>query len=163
MLVWSEQWKLVNDISLSFQKKEKVFIKVNKSMERDKLFLNPNKYSAFSKNDFKFFVLWTCFTYNTNSIGTFKKLNSYNKENINYINQQKDKMVYYCNSLEDDKKLMSLCLLDYNIIKQFYNQDKISIAGLWWFLKNNKPKTRTQIKLFNNTKLFMSYFKERTC
>jgi hypothetical protein len=162
-MLWSTQWKIVNDISISFQTNEITNVKISKNIERDKLFLNYNKYSHHTKENFKFIVLWTCLTYNTSTTGTLKKLNTYTKENLMYINQQKDKMTYYCNTLKEDTETMKPCILNFANVKYLYNTGQISIVGLWSFLKSYSPETRLEKKFYNNVKLFMSYFKEQKC
>ena len=159
MLLWSQQWKIVNDISLSFQKNNKIYTKISeKSLQRDKIFLNPDKYSNTTKNDFKFITLWSCLQKDTNKIGILKLLQSYTKEDLKYINKQKNRMIYYNNTLKNDINTMKPLILNEKIIQKLYNQDVISFIGAWWYLQDSKIEGRLLTNFVNKLNNFMNYF-----
>ena len=159
MLLWSNQWKIVNDISLSFQKNKNTYTKISaRNLEGDRVFLNPDKYSSYTESDFKFFVLWTCLTSSNSKIDTLKTLQSYNIENKKEINKQKNKMIYHMNTLKEDTYIMNTYIMTPEIAQQLYNKGDISFIGAWWYLRDKSPNGRVQLKFKNRLDYFMSYF-----
>lgn len=164
MLLWSNQWKIVNDISLSFQKNKRVYTKISPgNLERDRIFLNPNKYSAYTESDFRFLVLYTCLTKTNSKIDTLKTLQNYNFQEKNTKNnfiQEKNKIIYHQNTLKEDIQIMNTYIMTPKLVQELYNQGKISYIGAWWYLKDKIPDGRIQEKFKNRLEYFMSYFEK---
>lgn len=159
MLLWSNQWKIINNTSLSFQKNKKVFTKMSTPiMERDKVFLNPNKYSSYSENDFKFLVLWTCLNTTNTKIDTLKQLQNYTKENNIGITAQKNKIIYHMNTIKEDVYKMNIYDLTPAIVQKLYYQGEISIIGAWLYFKDVETSGRIQKKFKDRIDYFMSNF-----
>ena len=161
MLLWSSQWKIVNDISLSFQQNKKTYAKVSgKTLERDRIFLNPNKYSSYTENDFKFLVLWTCLTSTNSKIDTFKHLQQYNTQNKKDINLKKQKIIYHMTTLKEDIQIMNTYVLSPSLVQQLYNKGEISVLGAWWYLRNKETQGRIQTRFKQRINHFMEYFEK---
>ncbi len=159
MILWSNQVKIVNDFSLSFQKNEKIHTKIQESvLQRDKSFLSPSKYDQYTKSDFKFIVLWTCLNYGANKIDTLKILNNYSKDDINIINHHKNKLINYKSTIKNDKIFMNQYQNTLSSVMNAYYKGNINIASTWLNIKDKKPETRVQKKFINNINFFMSYF-----
>lgn len=159
MLLWSSQWKIVNNISLSVKKKKITYAKISQvSLERDRIFLDPNKFSSYLESDFKFLVLWTCMKYTGTRIDILKKLQSYTQEDRKYINTQKSKIIYYQVSLDADKKVINPYVKTPSIIMKLFNTNQISIIGAWWHFKDFAPSTRIQTEFQEKLNFFMDNF-----
>ncbi len=159
MLLWSNQWKIVNDISLSFQKNKKIHTKISGgTLERDRIFLNPDKYSSYTESDFKFLVLWTCLTISNSKIDTLKSLQRYDIQNKKDINTQKSKIIYHMNTLNEDIQTMNTYIMTPSLAQKLYNTKEISFIGAWWYLRDITPKGRIQTKFKQRLDYFMSYF-----
>lgn len=159
MLLWSNQWKIVNDISLSFQSNKKVHTKISgRILERDRMFLNPDKYSTYTESDFKFLVLYTCLTKSNSKIDTLKSLQIYDTKDKKNINLQKNKMIYHHNTLKEDIQIMNTYVMTPEVARQLYEKGEISFIGVWWYLKDKEVQGRIQTKFKQRLDYFMSYF-----
>ena len=159
MIVWSQQHSIISSVSLSFEKLEKIHPKKSGSiMERDKTFLNPKKYESFILSDFKFLVLYTVFKRSTNKIDTMKLLQNYTKEDIKKILKEKEKMILYENTFQNDlDNLRDKILTLKNIIKMF-SENLISPLYVYWYFKQYTPEGRIQKRTVERVNFYMSYF-----
>ena len=161
MLLWSKQWKIVNDCSISFMKNEKTHTKISeKILQRDKIFLNPEKYSNYTEQDFKFIVIWTCLMNPTNKIGILKILQNYTKDELKSIQNEKTKIIYYNNTLNKDKNVLNEYRMNFLLAKELFKTGKISIIGLWYYIHDKSPEGRIQSKFYDKIRYFISYFKK---
>ncbi len=162
MILWSTQWKIVNDISLSFMKHKKIHTKRNEmSMQRDKYFLNPNKFSTYTESDFKFLVLYTCLS-SSSKISVLKKLQSYQEDELKEINKIKSDIINFNYTFQQDIHTMKVHNMSYDAAVSLYNNKKISILGLWWYLKDKALSGRIKNKYKDKIMFFMSYFEKIT-
>ena len=159
MIVWSQQHSIISNICLSFEKMEKICSKkTTKIMERDKVFLNPKKYESFILSDFKFIVLYTVFKNTSNKIDTLKILQQYTKDDIREILVEKEKILYFSNTLENDFIFVKdKILTSKNIIKMF-KKNLISPLYVYWYFLRCESEGRIIKKSVERVKFFMSYF-----
>lgn len=178
MLVWSQQHRIVSSLSYSFLKNKMTFLKTSESiLERDKIFLSPSKFETYTESDFKFLVLWICFTKNTNKINTLKILQNLSKEDLQNIKKEKYKIINYKFTLEEDLSVLNTymfkidkyCNTSFNIslLQELFFKNKISVLCVYKYLKgevklNETPKTLTRIqkKFIERIDFFMSFFEK---
>ena len=160
MLQFSYQHRIVSDLSLTFQKNTKVHTKISeKTQLRDRVFLKPTKYEAYTEMNFKFIVLWTVFKNKSSKIDTLKIINSYDKDQIKEIMKRKEDIVLYKNTLNKDEIFMSVKCKSKENVLNFYNKDEISLLYVFkYFSKNTQELTRIEKKTIENINLFMSFF-----
>lgn len=160
MLQFSQQHRIINDISLSFQKNEKIHTKISeKILERDIQFLKPKKYESYTEPNFKFIILWTVFKNLSSKIDTLKIVNSYDKEQIKEIMKEKEKIILYKNTFKQDKITMSTKLISKDLVFEMYNKNQISVLYVYWyFYHNTEELSRIQKKLIQKINFFMSFF-----
>jgi len=158
MLLWSTQWKVVNEMAASFTYLKKLNIKVSKSFANDKVFLNPHKYETTGSTDFKFYCMWIAFENNATRVDLLLKLKEANQSDLKRINYIKGKIVNYYTTLEKDIQVMNAYTMSYDVAVLLYNQEEISVLGLWWALRKLDCNTRLQKKYKKRVEFFMSYF-----
>ncbi len=160
MLQYSKQHKIINDISLSFSKLEKVHTKISdKILIRDKQFYNTKKYQNFTESNFKFLVLWTVFKNNTNKIDALKLLSSYTQEDLKFVQKQKEKIIVYNNTIEKDFIFMKPKNKNYKTVLDFYKKQDISLLYVYnYFNKNVLPLSRIETKKIERINFFMEFF-----
>jgi len=158
MIVYSKQHKIIQDISLSFQKLERLFVKQNeKTLQRDLIFYKPKKYETYTEIDFKFIVLWTVFKSNTNKIDTLKIMNQYTLDDIKAINKEKEKIVLYKNTLSNDSKILNTLNKSTDII-ELYKKNIISLLSVYMLYNNTDNLGRINTRLVDRINYFMDYF-----
>lgn len=160
MITYSQQHKIISDLSLSFSKIKKTFTKPSeKILNRDKQFFNYKKYETFTLLNFKFLVLWTVFKNNSSKIDTMKIINNYTDDDIKNIQKEREKIILYKNTLNKDKKFMLTKAKTTDVIFSMYIQNNISLLYMYHFNKNNKTKlSRIQTKQLNRIIFFISFF-----
>ena len=100
MIVWSQQQRIISDLSLSFKLGKVTHTKISsETVTRDKIFLGENKFKTKSKADFTFVVLWTLLNSPANKITVMKKMQSYTPGDIKDLNKRKTELILYENYL----------------------------------------------------------------
>ena len=160
MLRFSQQHKIINDLSLSFQQNKKIHTKISeKILTRDVQFLNPKKYETYTEGNFKFLSLWTVFRNNTGKIDTLRLVNSYDSDEIKDIMKEKQKIILYKNTIRDDFTFMKSKTKSTKIVLNLYQTGKISCLYVYWFFKQIKTDlSRIQTKQIQKIDFFMSFF-----
>ncbi len=147
MIVWSKQHRIINDVSLSFQKTEKVHTKISHTIQqRDKQFLGSQKYQDQTDANFKFITLWSVFKNNTSKIDTLKLLSSYDKDDIKEIMKVKKKITLFQNTIQEDRSFMESKTQDKDSVFAFYKSDNISILYVFWYFQKNKDFNLSRIQ-----------------
>ncbi len=147
MIVWSKQHRIINDVSLSFQKTEKVHTKISSIIQkRDMQFLGSQKYQNQTDANFKFITLWSVFKNNTSKIDTLKLLASYDKDDIKEIMEIKKKMMLFQNTFDEDERFMETKLPNKDTILGFYKSGDISILYVYWFFQQNIDNNLTRMQ-----------------
>ncbi len=163
MLVWSQQYRIINSIFYSFMNNKTTFIKTNERIQEiDKIFLSPSKFETYTTTDFKFLVIWSCFNNITNKIYLLKHLQGLSKEELNIIKTEKHKIINYKTTLEDDLAILNLYNLDLSILMKLFFEKKISVIGTYMYLSKTteEPKTRVQKKFIDRINTFMNFFEK---
>lgn len=159
MIQFSQQHRIVNNISLSFKNNTKSHAKISeKTLSRDIIFLKPSKYETYTESNFKFITLWTVFKNNTGKIDTLKLMNAYNSDDIKYLMKEKEKILLYKNTFQADSDLMKAKVQSPAIVLKLYNKGNISALYTYWYFQQNEPLGRIQTKQVERVNLFMSFF-----
>jgi hypothetical protein len=160
MIAYSKQIRIVTNLSLSFQKNEKINVSVsNNTLERDKIFLKPYKYQQYTDSDFKFIVLWIIFKYNISKIGTLKHLQELEIDDIKEIMKEKQKILLYKNTLKNDMKIIKSKITNSINVINLYKKKEISCLYVFWYFENNNYElTRLQQRQLDRIRFFISYF-----
>jgi hypothetical protein len=160
MLAYSNQIRAVSSIALSFQSRKKINVSVsNDTLERDKIFLKPKKYQTFAEGNFKFISLWTIFKYQTSKIDTLKLLQDLDKEDIKEIMKEKEKILLYQSTIENDYTFMKSKVQTPDNVLHLFKTNQISSLYLYWYFVNNpKPAGRLNNRTIERISLFLEYF-----
>ena len=159
MLPFSQQHKIVSDVALSFSLHEKKNTRVSpKIVSRDRAFLSESKYVTKPEQDFRFLVMWTVFKRRTHKIDTLKILQQYTPEDLKYINQEKEKIVLYMNTIEKDFETCGSKILTPKTVLDMYNKKLISCLYVWWYFREDFDLTRIQKRSVQNVQFFIHYF-----
>lgn len=159
MILWSQQHHIISSISLSFENLKKIHPKTSGSaLERDKIFLNPNKFELYTVGNFKFIVLWTVFKHSSNRIDTFKLLQGFTKEDLKEILKQKENISLYENTFNKDKITASTKIVTPRNVIQMSKQDIVSPLYLYWYFQQHKPEGRIQTRNVERNDFFVQYF-----
>jgi len=142
VIVWSQQQRIISDLSLSFRLGKITHTKISDdTVTRDKIFLNENKYKTKSKADFTFIVLWTLLTTAPNKIAVMNKLQSYTPEELMEISKRKTELILYENylhkpvfktylELQPTSRIQSHKLKKYELFFSFFPKIKAFLDNL---------------------------------
>ena len=160
MLSFSEQFNIVQKVVLSFKSGKKVeHIKKNsKEYNRAKLFLNPEKYKHFTKQNFAYIVIHTAFKRNiTSPLEMFKILNELKKLDISKALILKSESKSYDFIIDKDSNTIKTRNID---VYKAYKKNIISPFYLAEFYEQNKDKIKGRImeKEIKNAKVLTSFF-----
>jgi len=164
MIAYSTQIRTVTSLALSFQKNEKINVSVsNTTLDRDKIFLKPTKYQQQIESNFKFISLWVIFKYNTSKIDTLKYLQDLTGNDIKDIMKEKQKLVLYQNTLDQDIIYSKSKILTSTTVFDMYKKNKVSFLFVFWYFKNTnsdkkKSLSRLQQRQLDRIRFLLSYF-----
>ena len=162
-MVYSEQYRMVNNLVLSFDKKEKTFGKVsNKQLDQGLMFYSPEKYKTTTDEDFKFMAMWTIFTRSTNTIDTLKLMKTFDNDQLREIQAYKDELFYYQLTLKKDIDYLRTQMVNPMTIAKMLLDGSVSIIGYYWFMFKAKEADldlgRIHKRTFERVELFLSFY-----
>ena len=159
MIAWSQQYRIISNVYNSFHLNE---IKRDenpfnmKELERNKIFLRPEKYQDYTLSNFKILVIYTMWRYFPSSkIQFLKILNSFNKQNILEFRKFKQDVISFGYILEKDKKTLETLSIN---IYEAYKRDLINIFTLGYIGSSEQlgiignrelQKAQMLVKFFN--------------
>jgi len=155
MLLQSEQYKIVDSISLSFRLKRKISSGPDMN---DKYFLNPSKYETTPKPDFTFLVLWMVFTKNLSKQKILQTLQTLDKKEKNTIINKKTVFITYNNTFNNDIQTAQTKVLTPDSVYRLYINNTFSIFYFWWYFRQINISSRIQQRAFDRVDLLLDYF-----
>lgn len=116
MITWTQQYKIISNVFNSFQSGEKKNDEnpfTHKELERNQIFLNPEKYQNYTLSNFKILVIYNMRKHNFSSkIHFLKKLNSLNKKDIMEFRKFKSDILGFNYIKNKDKNTLSTISLN---------------------------------------------------
>ncbi len=159
MIRYSQQHRIISNLSLSFQNEQKTYTKISeKILKRDKIFYNPEKYETYTENNFQFITLWTTFKNNLGKIKILGIMNEYTKDDIKIIMRQKEKLLLYKNTFENDLVFMKQYDKRDSVVLDMYLKNKISYMYIYVYFKDRENLGRINSKKIKRIRYFLSYF-----
>lgn len=159
MLLWTEQHKIISTVCLSFKNYKKTFAKTShKTLEHDKIFLNPTKYETTPKSDFTFIVLWLVYKKNLSKVKLMETLQTLTREEKIEILHCKTQILTYQKTLQEDKLYLEKIIQTNNNVYKSFIQNKISFLGFWWYFRNKEITSKIQKRTFNRVDTLLDFF-----
>ena len=157
---WSTQYKYITRAVIAFQNNkdpQDSFISFSdRELKKAKVFLNPSKYEQWTTAEFQFLVIWTCFNFPGNVIDTLKTLEEYTKDDIKDVKARIREVIQYRTTFERDRDYLTTKIVTQPNIQKMFQQRKISIFTLYWYLKNTG--SRILNRKIQRLETFMKFF-----
>ena len=159
MIAWTQQYKIISNVFNSFQsgeKKNEEHPFTHKELERNQIFLSPEKYQNYTLGNFKILVIYNMWKHNFSSkIHFLKKLNSLNKKDILEFRQFKSDVLSFKYILEKDKNaLETISLNPY----EAYQQNLIHILTLGVLEFDDSDLGIIGKRVVKNARVLVSFF-----
>jgi len=123
MITWTQQYKIISNVFNSFQSGEKRNDEnpfTFKELERNQIFLRPEKFQDYTLSNFKILVIYNMWKHNFSSkVHFLKKLNSLNKNDILEFRKFKSDILGFSYILnKDSNALKTISLNPYEAYQQ---------------------------------------------
>ncbi len=158
MLRYSEQYRIIKNVSLSFKNNRITYTKIIDN-ELKECNLNSERFETWTRADFQLLILFLIYKNNFSIRNCVNYLNSETLDNLKkYV--QKDDILVYQNTLKNDIQKIKLFNQEINVIQALYSKGEISFMGWYWFLFKNKNKIKSRIieNEFKRLSLLLSFF-----
>jgi len=161
MIHWTTQNKLITDIFYSFQQGVKTHLPLSTNLEREKMFLRPEKLETQTLSNFKIILLDIMFNNNFSSkIKFMEKLNSLSKQDIKDSGQLRSDLLSFTFILNKDENTMKTLNISPYEAYQKKMIHKFYLAN--YYNNSNEIKGRVMTKEINNAKVLISFFNIKT-
>ena len=174
MLSFSNQYNIAGGIYYSYQNKsnKKIFAVKHseKTMERNKKFLNYHKFEQVTKQNFVLSCLYVILKNNPTSFIEFLKLLS--EVDLKDVYNFKDDIKLYAKKIKDDVKYLkeNNTTIDEKVVLQAFNNQKIQFYTAYFYLYfrygmekiEELSKSRLYGRIVNKLRFFAVYFTFKT-
>ena len=159
MMVFSQMHRHITNIAFSFSHNELIHIKDN-SIERDQFLFKYQRWETTPVMDFKFLLLQLAYKYQANKFDLFKLLNEITKEELQELKLEKQKIILYTKTLQEDIELLKTKVITPALISKLFTNKEISILGFYYYMlhfKVTKKLSRIQERKLKQVQLFFKY------
>jgi len=157
MINWSTQNKLITDTFHSFQKGKKIHLPLSNNLEREKMFLRPEKFETMTLSNFKILLYYILYNEQLSSkIEFLKRLNSLTKEDIQKSGKLRSDILSYSFIIDKDFKILET--LDISAYEAFKRSLIHPFSLAKYYENDNNIIGRIMNKDINSAKVLISYF-----